>query len=95
MKEYVFNNTKYVLEKDDGNIFDYEIMKDLVTPYFNNYDYIFGDLSYNKIRLKGFCDGKNKNKKKINDIKTLDNYILNYCAYGSKWFLLKKNNKNI
>ena len=50
----------------------------------------FGDYAYNKLRLKGFCNFKNKNRKEINDIKNLDSYIKNYCAYGSKWFLLKK-----
>ncbi len=88
--EYVFNNIKYVIEKDDDNIFNYDELKVLITPYFNNYDYIFGDLSYNKFRLKGFCDKKNKNRNKINDIRTLDDYILNYCTYGTKWFLLRK-----
>ena len=27
---------------------------------------------------------------RINDIKFLDNYIKDYCAYGCKWFLIKK-----
>ena len=90
MKEYIFNDIKYVLEKDENNIFSYEDIKEMITPYFNEYDYIFGDVAYNKIRLKGFCNKKNKNFKNINDINTLDNYINEYCAYGCKWFLLKK-----
>ena len=90
MKEYVFNDIKYILEQDENNIFSYEDIKEMITPYFNDYDYIFGDVAYNKIRLKGFCDKKNKNFKKINDINTLDSYIKEYCAYGCKWFLLKK-----
>lgn len=92
--EYIFNNIKYVIEKDDDNIFDYEELKKYITPYFNNYDYVFGDLSYNKFRLKGFCNNKNRNKNKINDIKILDNYIINYCNHGTKWFLLRKKEKN-
>lgn len=90
MKEFTFNNIKYVLEKDDDNVFDYDLVSELITPYFNNYDYIFGDVAYNKIRLKGFCDKKNKNRKDLNDIKHLDSYITNYCAFKCKWFLLKK-----
>ena len=27
---------------------------------------------------------------KTNNIKELDSYIANYCAYNCKWFLLKK-----
>ena len=59
-KEYEFNKQKYVIEKDEYNVFDYEEVKDLITDYFTNYDYIFGDITYNKIRLKGFCAYKCK-----------------------------------
>ena len=88
--EYEFNDLKYIIEKDDNNIFNYEDLKEIITPYFNDYDYILGDLAYNKIRLKGFCNNKNKLYKKINDIASLDSYLNDYCAYGCKWFLLKK-----
>lgn len=90
LKEYEFNNKKYIIEKDDNKIFDYETMKDLITSYFDGYDYIFADVAYNKLRLKGFCDKNNKLYKKNNDITTLDDYIKNYCAYNCKWLLLKK-----
>lgn len=90
MKEYVFNDIVYSLDKDDNNIFNYEDLKEMITPYFNDYDYIFGDVAYNKVRLKGFCNKKNKNYKKLNDIETIDDYIKEFCAYGCKWFLLKK-----
>ncbi len=88
--QYKFNEIAYTLEKDDNNIFDYEEMSTRITSYFNDYDYILGDMSYNKIRLKGFCDKKNKIYRKINDINTLDNYLKEYCSYGCSWFLLKK-----
>ena len=90
MKKYIFNDLEYTLEKGDESILNYEVLKELVTDYFNNYDYIFVDESYNKLRLKGFCEANNKNVNKTNNIKYLDNYINNYCAYGCKWFLLKK-----
>jgi len=90
MKEYIFNDNKYIIEKDDGNIFDYEQIKELVTSYFDIYDYIFIDQAYNKFRLKGFCNKENKNYRKNNDINTLEDYISNYCAYKCKWILLKK-----
>lgn len=89
-KEYEFNGKKYILDKDNGEAFDYEIVKELFTDYFDPFDYVFGDTSYNKLRLKGFCNKTNKRYSKINDINTLENYIENYCAYNSKWFLLKK-----
>lgn len=88
--KYTFLNQDYVLEKDDDKIFNYDDVKEKITDYFLPFDYIFGDLAYNKIRFKGFYKSDSKNVKDINDIKNLDNYIKNYCSYGCKWFLLKK-----
>lgn len=90
MKIYEFNN-KYELEKNYKDGFDYEATKEILTEYFDDYDYILGDWSYGKLRLKGFCDKKNKNFKPINDIKTVDNYIKKHCAYECRYFILKKN----
>ena len=87
---YEFNNIKYCLENDDGKIFNYDLVKDLITDYFVPYDYIFCDMAYGKLRLKGFCDKSNKKFKDINDFSKLDDYIKNYCANGCKWFYLKK-----
>lgn len=88
--EYIFNEHKYTLQKDEHGIFNYEEISEKVTDYFNDFDYILGDMSYNKIRLKGFNKPTNKNFNKINDIKTLDDYLKNYCAYGCKYFVLEK-----
>lgn len=92
MKKYEFNGIEYELIKDDAQIFDANDISSLLTDYFKDFDYIFGDIAYNKIRLKGFCDKNNKKFNNINDISTLDNYIENYCAFNCKWFLLKKHN---
>ena len=89
-KEYEFNGNKYIVEKDEHSVFDYNVVKVLFTDYFDCFDYVLGDISYNKLRLKGFCTKKNKRYNKTNNIDDLDNYINNYCAFNSKWFLLKK-----
>lgn len=89
MKIYNFNND-YKLEKDYKNAFDYEAAKELMTDYFDNYDFILGDWSYGKLRLKGFCNRSNKKYKKINNIDTIDEYIKKHCAYDCKYFILKK-----
>lgn len=83
-------NNEYELVKDYKEAFHLEEVQEKYTDYFKDYDYIFGDYSYEKLRLKGFYDSKNKNKKQINDIKGLDSYIENYCAYECRYFLLKK-----
>lgn len=90
MKLYKFNDIEYTFLKGDESIFNYDSIKELVTDYFKDFDYIFVDESYNKLRLKGFYDKENKKVKDLNNIKNLDKYIADYCAYGCKWFLLQK-----
>ncbi len=65
-------------------------LEEIATEYFDNFDYIVGDFAYGKVRLKGFYESDNKQKKEHNDIKNVDDYIKNSCAYGCKYFILKK-----
>ena len=86
----VINNIKYEIIKDDNHTCDEELLKEMMTDYFASYDYIVGDWSYNKLRLKGFNDKSNKNFNKINDFSKLDEYLEKNCAYGCQYFVLKK-----
>ena len=91
MKKIEINEIEYEIIRNDDCI-NKEVLDEKITDYFDDFDYIFGDYAYDKVRLKGFYDLNNK-KAKINDIKNLDDYIKNYCSYGAKIFLLKKSNK--
>ena len=90
IKTYTFEGNNYELIENYKNGFEKEAVENLITDYFNEYDYIVGDWSYEHLRLKGFCDKGNKLFKAINDIKKLDIYIKNNCAYDCKYFVLKK-----
>lgn len=90
MKKVVLNEVTYEVFKDEYKVFDEQEVIEKCTDYFLPFDYICGDYAYDKLRLKGFYDDDNKKATKINNIKGLDNYIKNYCAYGAKYFLLKK-----
>ncbi len=83
---------EYKLIKDNGECFDLEIVKEKITDYFKDYDYIVGDIAYSKLRLKGFTKKDNKMNNEINDFDRLDKYILENCAYGCKYFILEKIN---
>ena len=89
-KTITINEVEYEVIKDVNEAIDKEILVEKITDYFDNFDYIVGDWAYGKLRLKGFYDSKSKNCKKINDIAGLDYYIENNCAYGCKWFQLKR-----
>ena len=74
MKTYKIENNDYELIKDYKNGFDYDAIKEKYTEYFEDYDYILGDWSYGKLRLKGFCNKENPKFKDINDIEKAEEY---------------------
>lgn len=90
MKKIEINNQIYEIVRNDNNCLEQEELSQKITEYFDDFDYIFGDFSYDKVRLKGYNNSDNKNVTKINDIKYLDEYIKEYCSYGARVFLLKK-----
>lgn len=90
MKKIEINKVSYEIVRNDNDCLKRDELEEKITDYFDDYDYIFGDYAYDKVRLKGYYDSKNKKAKKINDIKYMDDYIKNYCSFGSKIFLLKK-----
>lgn len=90
MKKIVLLENEYNIIKDDSDCFDFETVNSLATDYFKPYDYIFGDFSYGKLRLKGFYKDNSKNANKINKLSYLDEYIKDYCSYGCKYFLIEK-----
>jgi uncharacterized protein YutD len=90
MKKIIINNSEYELIKDIKDAFDETEFREKCTDYFYDYDYIVGDYAYNKLRLKGFYESNNPKVKEINDIKYLDTYINEYCAYGCRYYVLKK-----
>lgn len=90
----IINNVTYEVIENEKDAIDEEILKDKITDYFDSFDYILGDWAYGKVRLKGFNDKNNKNYKSINDYQNIKKYIKDNCAYGCKYFVLKKIEKN-
>lgn len=88
----LLNNSYEIIKGEE--CFNLEETKYLFTEYFLDFDYILGDYSYGKLRLKGFKDSNNKDVKDINNIDNVDNYVKEYCAPFSKFFLLKKVKKD-
>lgn len=90
MKKIKINEIEYEIIRNDNNCINIEELSEKITEYFDDFDYIVGDYSYDKVRLKGYYETTNKNKKEFNDIKNLENYIKEYCSYGARIFVLKK-----
>lgn len=90
MKNIEINNIKYEVVRNDKDCINIDELSEKITDYFDNFDYIVGDFSYDKVRLKGYYDFSNKKKSDINDIKKVEEYIKDYCSYGARIFIIKK-----
>ena len=90
MKKYKINEKEYELIENYKDGFNLESVQEKMTDFFDGYDYIVGDWAYGKLRLKGFCNKKNKLYKKINNFENIKDYIKNDCAYECKYFVLQK-----
>ena len=90
MGTIIINNKKYEVINNYKDAINKEDLETIITDYFDNFDYIVGDIAYGKTRLKGFNDKTNKNYKEYNDVAKVDDYIKTKCAYGCKWFMIKE-----
>ncbi len=88
------NNNEYKVIKDYNGVFILEEVTSRLTEYYDIYDYVVGDWAYGKLRLKGFYEKDNKNALEHNLIDNVDDYIENKCAFGCKYFIIKKLAKN-
>lgn len=94
MKKITLNEIEYELEKDYKNALDLDELKEKFTEYFEEFDYVLGDYSYDKLRLKGFYAKENKNLKEWNDYSKIEDYLKDYCSYDCRYFILKKSTKS-
>lgn len=86
------NGINYKLVKDYKDAFNEEEFLSRFTDYFYDYDYIVGDISYGKLRLKGFNLKSSSGFNSINDYSRLEKYLKENCSYDCKYFILKKEN---
>jgi len=93
--EIVLRDKKYKVIKDLGDTVSSSNLDELVTEYYDNFDYIVGDWAYGKLRLKGFYSKENKFVKEHNNIENVEKYIELNCAYGCKYFILEKEKNKI
>ena len=96
MKKIILNQIEYELIQDYKNAFHLEDITDKYTDYFEEFDYIVGDYSYDKLRLKGFYRPENPKQKELNNYENVHSYLTNFCSYECRYFILekKKNEKN-
>ncbi len=91
MKKITINEVDYDIIENYKDALRVENLNEMITDYFDGYDYILGDWSYGKLRLKGFCDKQNKIRNNFNSYDNIKDYLKNYCSFECQYFILKKN----
>ena len=86
METIEVNNKKYQVLQNHKDALNIEDLTEKLTDYFDDFDYIVGDIAYGKLRLKGFNSKTNKNFKPYNDVDKVEEYIKNNC----KWFMINE-----
>ncbi|OEF99368.1 hypothetical protein BHF71_01910 [Vulcanibacillus modesticaldus] len=90
---HMFGSTFELIEnhKDGWNV---EAFRERYSEILDKYDYIVGDWGYNQLRLKGFYENNKHRVPEDMKIRTLEEYVLEYCNFGCAYFVLKKVKQN-
>lgn len=81
---------QYKLIENYKGAFNLEDVEDKWADLFDKYDYILGDIGYDKLRLTGFYK---RNKKGILAMKkstAIQDYLMEYCNFNCPYFILKR-----
>lgn len=92
-KLFKFSDIEFKLIEDHQEAFDLEMMKTRYTDYLLKYDYIVGDISYEKLRLRGFYEDYRKGIPIDMKISNLEDYLVEYCSFGCQYFVFERVNK--
>lgn len=80
---------KYRIKTNYREALDLELLEERYSDLLEKYDYIVGDMSYGKLRLRGFYNDSDKKAPIDMKIAHLDDYLLEYCSFGCAYFVLE------
>lgn len=90
---FKFSRIDYKLIENYKDAFDLELMENRYSDYLLKYDYIVGDIAYQKLRLRGFFEDYRKGVPIDMKISNLEDYLIEYCSFGSPYFVFERVNK--
>lgn len=90
---FLFSKIEYKLIEDYKEAFDIDMMEERYTDYLLKYDYIVGDIAYEKLRLRGFYDDHRKGVPIDMKISNLEDYLIEFCNFGSSYFVFERSEK--
>lgn len=86
----LLNEELYVIVLDQKEAYHFDDFSRRYQDYFSKFDFILGDWAFGQLRLRGFYQIGTPNVVSDQLIDSLDDYIKEYCNFGSKYFLLAK-----
>lgn len=81
---------EYKLIENYREAFDMEMMENRFTDYLLKYDYIVGDIAYEKLRLRGFFEDYRKSVPIDMKISNLEDYLVEFCNFGAQYFVFER-----
>ncbi|HLR88363.1 MAG TPA: YutD family protein [Atopostipes sp.] len=89
-EHFKFSKIDYKLIENHQEAFDLDMMENRYTDYLLKYDYIVGDISYEKLRLRGFYEDYRKGVPIDMKISNLEDYLVEYCSFGCQYFVFER-----
>lgn len=74
--------------------FDEEQFREKYSEVLNKYDYIVGDIGYEKLRLAGFFRDDKAKVDRDKKFSAVQDYLYEYCNFGCAYFVLRKVTKS-
>ncbi|WP_179396011.1 YutD family protein [Lacticaseibacillus absianus] len=81
---------RYQIEVDHKQAFDRAKFAERYNDILDKYDYVVGDWGYDQLRLRGFYANDNRRANKDQLIRTLEDYLYEYCNFGCAYFVLAR-----
>lgn len=88
------HNKTYELIDNNKDGWDLEAFEERYSDILDKYDYIVGDWGYDKLRLSGFYRNSKNSVPEELRIRTLEDFLIEYCNFGCAYFVLKRIKNN-
>lgn len=84
------DHMNFELMENFRDAFDEEQFMGKYSEVLNKYDYIVGDIGYEKLRLAGFFRDNKKKVERDKKYSAIEDYLSEYCNFGCAYFVLRK-----
>ena len=82
------DHMNFELVENYREAFDEETFKNKYSELLNKYDFIVGDVGYEKLRLAGFYKNNKRKVEPDKRVNATEEYLNEYCNFGCAYFIL-------